>query len=370
MKIRLEFPAVNQDPLDRPCVCPYCKGNSLHRHQTLTKPVRDHQVRLVVVHRYKCVSCKRTFRQYPAGVDKRHQSQRTVVMAGVMYGLGLSVSASSHLLRALGVPIGKTTVWQDAQVAGRVLRRTRPKGVVRAIGADETVFGVRGDEVVGFVTDAASGEMLGFDVLARGDGQAFVEWLRPYVHEYGVEVVVTDDNSSYSVATGQMELEHQLCVTHVRKYVRRRAHNIVEKAEEEWGVSDPRTKQLQEDLTKLREVVAELDVGGVAQVEALHRKYVGYPHPRHTRTDACAGYRMRMLTLELWEKWSKLRMYKQRAELGLDGTDNCTERCIGKSKVRYKTMRGYKSIDGMKSGITLTQWLYSGKDSHALDLAA
>ncbi len=79
---------------------------------------------------------------------------------------------------------------------------------------------------------------------------------------------------------------------------------------------------------------------------------------------------MRMLTLELWEKWSKLRMYKQRAELGLDGTDNCTERCIGKSKVRYKTMRGYKSIDGMKSGITLTQWLYSGKDSHALDLAA
>lgn len=54
-------------------------------------------------------------------------------------------------------------------------------------------------------------------------------------------------------------------------------------------------------------------------------------------------------------------------ELGLDGTNNSsTERDIGKSKVRYKTMRGYKSMDGMTNGITLTQWLYSGEDEHDL----
>jgi hypothetical protein len=50
----------------------------------------------------------------------------------------------------------------------------------------------------------------------------------------------------------------------------------------------------------------------------------------------------------------------------LDGTDNCSERCIGKSKLRYKTMRCYKSLDGMKSAIALTQWLYSGDEQHDL----
>jgi hypothetical protein len=39
---------------------------------------------------------------------------------------------------------------------------------------------------------------------------------------------------------------------------------------------------------------------------------------------------------------------------------------MGRSKVRYKTVRGYKSPEGMKNGIVLTQWLYSGEDDHDL----
>ena len=75
---------------------------------------------------------------------------------------------------------------------------------------------------------------------------------------------------------------------------------------------------------------------------------------------------MRMLTLELWNKWQKLLLYLRKPELEMDGTNNATERAIGKSKVRYKTMRGHKSVDGMKNGIALTQWLYGGEDEHDL----
>jgi hypothetical protein len=32
----------------------------------------------------------------------------------------------------------------------------------------------------------------------------------------------------------------------------------------------------------------------------------------------------------------------------------------------YKTMRGYKSLDGLCNGIALTQWLYSGDTDHDL----
>ncbi len=73
-----------------------------------------------------------------------------------------------------------------------------------------------------------------------------------------------------------------------------------------------------------------------------------------------------MLTLELWQRWKKIRLHLARPELDLDGTNNASERGILKSKVRYKSMRGYKSEEGMINGIALTQWLYSGADEHHL----
>lgn len=78
------------------------------------------------------------------------------------------------------------------------------------------------------------------------------------------------------------------------------------------------------------------------------------------------GYRMRLLALKLWEKWRKLRLYRARTDLGIDGTNSGSERCIGKSKVQYKTMHGYKRHAGMCNDIVLTQWRYSGAPEHDL----
>ena len=68
--------------------------------------------------------------------------------------------------------------------------------------------------------------------------------------------------------------------------------------------------------------------------------------------------------MELSNKWKSLTRYKRIA--GLPETNNCTERVIGRSKVRYKTVRGYKSVDGMLNGLWLTQWVWSGDDGLAL----
>lgn len=40
---------------------------------------------------------------------------------------------------------------------------------------------------------------------------------------------------------------------------------------------------------------------------------------------------------------------------GARHTNNVTERMIGRSKIRYKTIRDYKSIEGMMNGLWLTQ---------------
>jgi len=84
---------------------------------------------------------------------------------------------------------------------------------VRVLGADEMVFSVRGREVVvGFVVDEPGGKTLGFEVLCEGDGEAFREWLEPYARELGAEVLVSDDNDSYSACSGRRAgLSQQFC---------------------------------------------------------------------------------------------------------------------------------------------------------------
>ncbi len=89
---------------------------------------------------------------------------------------------------------------------------------VRALEADETVFKVKAKEVVvGFVVDGQSRKTLGFEVLFDGDGRTFGEWLEPYAEQLGAEVLVSDDNDSYSVTARELGFSHQLCVAHVRK---------------------------------------------------------------------------------------------------------------------------------------------------------
>src|SRR3712207_7896881 len=99
MKISLFIPDVNACPTDRPRACRYCAEPYLHSHGALKKPVRDHKLTEVIVRRYKCLSCAKTFRHYPSGVTKKDQSQRTVVLATLMYGLGLSCSADRKSTR-------------------------------------------------------------------------------------------------------------------------------------------------------------------------------------------------------------------------------------------------------------------------------
>jgi hypothetical protein len=186
----------------------------------------------------------------------------------------------------------------------------------------------------------------------------------------GVEVLVSDDNDCYGVAAAELGLEHQLCVAHVRKYVTKRSRSLLEQATREWDGQDERLRKLEEDLRELRGLLEGLPEEGARRIGRLHRRHLWASPPTRKGREAkraTAAYRMRMLTLQLWSDWSKIRLHLAHPELGLDGTNNASERAIGKSQVRYKSMRGHKSIKGMKNAIALTQWLYSGEDEHDLN---
>ena len=69
---------------------------------------------------------------------------------------------------------------------------------------------------------------------------------------------------------------------------------------------------------------------------------------------------LRRLEIDLWVKWRRLLCHKRMR--GVRDANNVTERVIGRSKIRYKTMRGCKSVDGMMNGLWLTQWIWGESD--------
>ena len=102
---------------------------------------------------------------------------------------------------------------RDVQEAGRNARRKRSgqaRGRVTAIGADETVVRVKGEKaVVGVVADAATGEVLGLDVLVKRDSDGFMDWFRDFVSGYGVEAMAADDLSACKPVVRRLGVERQ-----------------------------------------------------------------------------------------------------------------------------------------------------------------
>ncbi len=335
-RVRFTLPQVKEYPDTRPSSCPHCEGVILHRHGLVEKTIKDLYVSRVTAIRYLCVECGRTFRHYPDGVDGHVQSKRLRGLASLSWALGLSHRSVSHILRALGCELSRMSSWRDVQEAGsnavgRLLGRMR--GRVSVMGADETVIKVRGNRaVVGFVADARTGRLVGIDILLERDSAGFVRWLKGYVSGLGVRVIVSDDLSTYKPVVERLGVEHQVCLAHVRKNVSNRLDEIKgwdRYKERIWGMLN------------------ELPESGGRELLGMERYVRGEP-------------KLRRLVVDLCGKWRSLLCHRR--ERGVPSTNNCTERVIGRSKIRYKTIRGYKSMDGMMNGLGLTQWAWSGEE--------
>jgi hypothetical protein len=64
--------------------------------------------------------------------------------------------------------------------------------------------------------------------------QAIVRWLRPLVQEHQTSVIFTDDLSSYKIVAEKLELGHQICQFHVRRWVGKTLQDLQEAIPKEW----------------------------------------------------------------------------------------------------------------------------------------
>lgn len=59
-------------------------GEIFQRWGMVSKRIKDTKVRTVEMPRYKCTSCQKTFRVYPAGVGPAQQSERLKKLCVIM----------------------------------------------------------------------------------------------------------------------------------------------------------------------------------------------------------------------------------------------------------------------------------------------
>ena len=367
MRIQVRLPKVQPDEYDMPETCPYgCGGTYFRRHgqQGHTKTLRDPQYAEVTVYRYKCVACGRTFRVYPQGVLKgAQQSARLKGMVILLYVLGLSYGAIEDFLYALGCGIGKTMAYYDVQAAGLVSRAQQRRKVQEGgqrpvVGADATYVKVLGVMTgIEVVVDDRTSELLGLDIIVSEKVTEILGIIEEVVEDVEGEVLVSDDHGAYNDVVDTLEVEHQLCRSHVQRNV----DDLVDSLERQLKRQEPppeetnlTPEQLREDLEHLKRLVRERPPDGEDQLETLYDCYKDVPVPPQG-TKHSVWYRMRMLVTRLWNRWRKLTLDLTRPELKMDGTNNSSERLIGWwIKERYRTMRGYKREESIKNVVSLT----------------
>jgi transposase-like protein len=336
----LKLPNVKRSTEERPRKCRYCAGNTFQRWGQVNKPVKDVRVRNVKVYRYRCCGCKRIFRHYPEGNTRADQTERLRVLAVLLWTLGLSHRASSLILSGLGVMVSFMTIWRDVQAEAQQVNRRNRWNRVRVLGLDGAyVLGWGEKQPVLVAVDLGTGEPITVGYINEYDPQAVMRWLRPLVQQHGISVIVTDDLSSYKIVAEKMQLGHQICQFHVRRWVGKTLKGLQKTISKEW-------------LWIVEEVRQLLDVLHPEGSQRLHALWKQLPG-RSSRSDQAhsAMEQLRDLLVRLSRDWHSYCTFQSEPEV--PWTNNATERAIGRMKMRARTVRGYKSWQGMQSGLML-----------------
>jgi transposase-like protein len=339
--VLLQLPDVKRKTETRPGKCRYCKGEIFQRWGGVGKPVRDNHYRSVQVYRYRCCSCQRTFRYYPQGVDWADQTQRLRKLAALFWVLGMSLRGVQLALSAFGVQVSHMTVWRDIQEQAKALEKRRRWQPVRVLGVDGVYPLGKGRKLPVLVAvDLGNGQPVAIGKVDESNPHAVRRWLEPLVKRLGVTVLVTDDLLSYRVVAEKLEVEHQVCQFHVRRWVGRALYELRETVPKEW------LWVLDEVKTLLDELPAEGSTRLFELWKQIPERQVGQTGARSPLLQ------LRHLLIRLSERWHKFRVFDWHRDV--PWTNNGTEQAIGRMKMRSRTVRGYKSWQGMQAAFLLT----------------
>ena len=338
----LQLPDVKHKTEVRPGRCRYCQGETFQRWGKVRKPVRDSRYRGVQAYRYRCCRCHRTFRHYPAGVDRADQTQRMRKLVAVLWVLGLSLRGVRMALGAFGVPLSHMSVWRDLQEQTGLVEKQRHWQPVRVLGLDGAY--VQGWEKrkhpVLVAVDLGRGQPVAIGYIDEYNPQAVRRFLEPLVQRLGISVIVTDDLASFRRVAEMLGVEQQVCQFHLRRWVGRTLRELKETVPKDWLWV----------LDEVKSLLAELPPEGSRRLYELWKQI---PERRARPGQALSPLsRLRDLLIRLSEHWPSYRVFDW--DKDVPWTNNGTEQVIGRMKMRSRTVRGYKSWAGMSAALMLT----------------
>ena len=381
MRIQVRLPKIQPDKFELPDQCPYecCSGDHFKRHgrRGEAKSVRDTDYREVTSRRFRCTSCGRTFRVYPAGVSQAQQSDRLKAISVLLYVLGLSYGGVEDFLTAIGLKIGKTTVYDNVQAAGVEAQERQKNGLKRGgqrliIGADGTFLKVKGVQVgIEVVVDDETGELLGLDIIASESAEEIEPFIREIAKQVEAEILISDDFDTYKNVADNADLKHQICQSHVIRNVDKVVDSIGKPTRMIYPPLMPKGvkssyHQIEQDCRTLQDLVRERPLDAKAILEALYAYYEAVPTPKPKQKHSI-WYRMKRLILRLLARWDRITLADDHEQL--DGTNNACERLIGWwIKERYRTMRGYKRTLSIRNVVAVTSLLGAAVEPYHMGL--
>jgi transposase-like protein len=301
--------------------------------------VRDPQIHEVVVYRYRCCSCHRTFRVYPQGVSRASQTERMRMLVAICWLLGLSYRGLVLVCAAFGPRLGRMSAWRDVQQRAAQMENERRWKKVRVLGVDGAyVRGWGKTQPVLVTVDMGNGQPVTLGYVDEKDPKAVRKFLEPLVQRLGISVIVTDDLASYKQVAEELQLEHQVCQFHVRRWVGLALHELKEKMPTEWLWM----------VEEVRGLIRDLPIEGDKRLMALYRQLppsqMGREGSEYTPLE-----QLRSIIIRLAENWARYRVFDWQKDV--PWTNNPTEQAIGRMKMRARTVRGYKTWPGMASGL-------------------
>jgi hypothetical protein len=207
---------------------------------------------------------------------------------------------------------------------------------MRVLGIDGVYGRVAGKaHALTVAVDPGNGQLISLAEIDEHSVDQVVAWLKPWVEELGIQVLVSDDLSEAAQVAEQLGLQHQVCHFHLIRWVERMLRELQGEIQTEWhGV-----------LERLRRLVKELPATGPAELFALYEELPAERKARGAR--ASPLYRLRQLVLRLSEHWGRYRLYQERSDV--PRTNNRTEQAIGRWRTRSRSVRGFKSASGLQS---------------------
>lgn len=384
MRLNLRLPEVKLEQFTHPKKCPTvgCKGKRFYPRQKVKKKVVDAKYKQVEVWRYQCEECGHTFRVYPQGVSQQQISQQVSGLAVMLYILGLSYGAVALVLEAVGVGIGKTSVYRAVQAAAEKVPGMKQAHLLDgyrtgAVGADVSSVRCGGKWLpLGISVDAITGMTLSIDSLPGEETEELKAWLEPILDAVDADVLVTDDADAFKKISDETGRAQQVCKSHVGRntdaLVDELSALIQAGHDHSLDTVQVSSEQALADLAMLKKLIHSRQPEDQSILEQLYLRYATARKPGKGRFSV--AYRMRNLFLDRWTLWPRLTFYRtwrdEYGNLNLDGTNNDCERSIGWwVKERYRSMRGYKRE---QSALNVTRLIaHAGNHlSRGLDLAS